>query len=98
MKKLGIAALMMAVAAPTIVVPTTAAGAQGYYRTYNGHRHYYRYRCKKSSGTTGLIAGGAHRPIGAAFADGLAGDDEACHRAVEHLGAQAGDVDPQKRI
>ena len=77
MKKIGIAMLMAAVAAPTaVVVPTTAAGvsAQGYYRTYNGRRQYYRYRCKKSSGTTGLIAGGAGGAlIGSALGGGTVG-------------------------
>ncbi|NIJ07718.1 opacity protein-like surface antigen [Sphingomonas vulcanisoli] len=71
--KLGIAALIAAVAAPTIV-PVAPADAQGYYRTYNGHRHYYRYRCKKSSGTTGLIAGGAGGAVlGSALGGGTAG-------------------------
>ncbi|NIJ07719.1 hypothetical protein FHS31_001315 [Sphingomonas vulcanisoli] len=63
--KLGIAALIAAVAAPSIV-PIAPADAQGYYRTYNGHRHYYRYRCKKSKGTTGLLAGAGGGGLGAA--------------------------------
>jgi uncharacterized protein YcfJ len=32
--------------------------AQTQERVYQGHnRHHYRYRCKRSSGTTGLVAG-----------------------------------------
>lgn len=51
MKKLLTAALIAAVAAP--IIPA-AADAQS--RTYHGRS--YRHRCKTSSGTTGLIAGG----------------------------------------
>jgi outer membrane lipoprotein SlyB len=54
------AGLLMPVAA---TVPTSAAVAQSHRhhsRTYHGRdRHYYRHHCQKSSGTTGLIAGGA---------------------------------------
>jgi len=28
-------------------------------RSYYGRHHYYHYRCKRSSGTTGLVLGGA---------------------------------------
>jgi len=45
--------IMAAVVAPTMV-PTAA---EAHY--YHGHDRYYRYHCKRSSGTTGLIAGGA---------------------------------------
>lgn len=65
--KIGLAVLIAAVAAPTaVVVPTAGVSAQGYYRTYNGKRHYYRYRCKKSKGTTGLLAGAGGGGLGAA--------------------------------
>jgi outer membrane lipoprotein SlyB len=59
MKKLIAAALMVAVAAPTAL--PVAASAQGYYHTYKGKdgRYHRVYRCKRSSGTTGAIAGAA---------------------------------------
>jgi hypothetical protein len=57
MKKLIATALMVAVAAPTAL--PVAASAQGYYHTYKGRdgRYHRVYRCKRSSGTTGAIAG-----------------------------------------
>lgn len=56
MKKVLAAALMVAVATPTVVIEPAAA--QRTYRGSDGRYHHYRYRCKKSSGTTGLVAGG----------------------------------------
>jgi len=55
---MALGALSLAVPA-TMVVPVSKAEAQ---RTYHGKRHHYRStrgRCRHSSGTTGLIAGGA---------------------------------------
>jgi hypothetical protein len=50
-------------AMPAVVSAPAAAAQTRHYqhgKTYHGKtRHYYRHRCKKSSGTTGLIAGGA---------------------------------------
>jgi len=62
MKKLVLAVLAAAVTVPT-VAPTVVAQGNGYYRDRDGHSYRgrngrYRYRCKRSSGTTGLVAGG----------------------------------------
>ena len=54
MKKLALVALMTAVTVPT-ALPTAASAQQ--YRTYRGSDGHY-YRCKRSSGTTGAVAGG----------------------------------------
>ena len=81
MKKLALVALMTAVTVP-VVVPQVAF-AQDYrtdrdsngneYRSYRGNDGHY-YRCKKSSGTTGLIAGGAGGAlVGNALGGGLLG-------------------------
>ena len=66
--KLLTAAVMAAVAAP-VAIP---AGADAQTRTYHGRS--YHYRCKRSSGTTGLIAGGAGGAlVGNALGGGLLG-------------------------
>ena len=74
-KTLVFAALMAMVTAP-VAVPT-AASAQGYSkgdRVYHGSNRRYRHRCKKSSGTTGLIAGGAGGALaGSALGGGTLG-------------------------
>jgi uncharacterized protein YcfJ len=57
MKKIAIAAMMALTTAPLMMPP--AADAQSRHRTYRGYDRDYRYRCKRSKGTTGLIAGGA---------------------------------------
>ena len=57
--KFTLALLMTAVAAP-VMMPAPAV-AQGYYdrnHVYHGRNRSYRYHCKRSSGTTGLVAGG----------------------------------------
>ena len=65
--KLLTAALMAAVAAP--VIPATADAQR---RTYHGRSH--RYKCKTSSGTTGLVAGGVGGGlIGSALGGGTVG-------------------------
>ncbi len=50
-------------AAASLAMPVAVsapAAAQSHHRTYHGHdSRYHRHHCKKSSGTTGLIAGGA---------------------------------------
>jgi hypothetical protein len=51
--------------AASLMVPIAAAPAPALaqHHTYHGrntyHHYHHRYRCKRSSGTTGLIAGGA---------------------------------------
>lgn len=58
MKKFLAAAMMVAVAAPTVMVePAFAQG--GYWHTYKGRdgKVHRVYRCKRSSGTTGAVAG-----------------------------------------
>lgn len=54
------AALLAPVAAPA---PVAAAS---HYHTYKGRDGRYHYRCKKSSGTTGLLAGAGGGGLGAA--------------------------------
>jgi hypothetical protein len=60
-KKLILAALAVTIAAPTAM--PSAAFAQDYDhrgdRDYRGRDRSYYEHCKKSSGTTGLVAGGA---------------------------------------
>lgn len=64
-KPLLVSALVATVAtALPVVVPTTAAVAQTH--TYHGPSRHYRYRCKKSKGTTGLLAGAGGGGLGAA--------------------------------
>ena len=68
--KLGIAVLMAAVTAP-VAVPAPVQARTHY---YHGHSHYYRYHCRRSSGTTGLIAGGAGGALlGSALGGGTLG-------------------------
>ena len=64
--KLALLAVAAMIATP--VAMPTAASAEGHYkngryykdgRTYYGRGGHYRYRCKKSSGTTGALVGGA---------------------------------------
>jgi hypothetical protein len=55
-RKFLIATLAAAIAAP-MAVPAPAMAYDHHY--YRGHDRHYHYRCKRSSGTTGLIAGGA---------------------------------------
>jgi opacity protein-like surface antigen len=58
--KMALAAMAAMMLAP-VALPS-AATAQGYHhgdRVYHGSDRRYRHRCKRSSGTTGLIAGGA---------------------------------------
>lgn len=63
-KKLALAALAAIVAVPT-ALPAPAM-AEHHDRDYRGNDGDYRYRCKKSNGTTGTIAG--------AVGGGLAGN------------------------
>lgn len=64
--KLGIAFLIAAVAAPMGVPSfTTAAEARDSY-VYRGKDGRYHRKCKKSKGTTGLIAGAGGGGLGAA--------------------------------
>ncbi|MGI4733256.1 MAG: glycine zipper 2TM domain-containing protein [Janthinobacterium lividum] len=53
---MAVAALGLAVPAATIV-PTTKAEAQSRYRHHYRGSGYSHYRCRRSSGTTGTIAG-----------------------------------------
>ena len=60
MKKLTTAVLAAMIAVPTASVVPTAAANAGYYdshHVYHGSNGRYRYRCRRSSGTTGTIAG-----------------------------------------
>lgn len=57
-KILGLA-LMTAVAMPVAVAPQAAFAKKHYSKTYKSQPRSYRYRCKRSSGTTGLVAGAA---------------------------------------
>jgi uncharacterized protein YcfJ len=58
MRKQATALALGALITVTGIVPEQAF-AQTRDRVYHGRdaRHHYRYRCKKSSGTTGLVAG-----------------------------------------
>jgi hypothetical protein len=57
--KLVLAAMAAAVATP-VALPAPAMARHHYDdRDYHGRDGDYRYHCKRSSGTTGLIAGGA---------------------------------------
>lgn len=72
MKKVVLATMAVMMTAP-VAVPAPAMahgwGAGDRDRYYQGRNGRYRYRCKKSSGTTGLVAGGA----GGALAGNLLG-------------------------
>ena len=57
MKRKFILAAMAAVIATPVAVPTPALAR--HHHEYYGRDGRYHYRCKRSSGTTGLIAGGA---------------------------------------
>lgn len=73
MKKIMLAALAAAVTVPTIA-PEAAFARHRDERVYRGDSHRYQYRCKRSSGTTGLIAGGAGGAIlGSALGGGAIG-------------------------
>jgi hypothetical protein len=47
---------LAAVAMPTLA-PAPAFAEGDHARVYHGRHGYYRYRCKKSNGTTGLVLG-----------------------------------------
>ena len=55
MRNLMMAAAALGLAVPAATVPISAASAQTYHH-YRG-RTYHHYRCRRSSGTTGLVAG-----------------------------------------
>lgn len=59
MKRKFILAAMAAVVATPVAIPAPAMARHHYDRDYHGRDGRYHYRCKRSSGTTGLIAGGA---------------------------------------
>lgn len=57
MKKYAAIFALGAMVSTGMVMPEQAA-ARSSERVYHGHNtHHYRYRCKRSSGTTGLVAG-----------------------------------------
>jgi outer membrane lipoprotein SlyB len=65
MRKIILAATMMAFTAPAMMavsVPAEARDNRKYHRTNDGVRYWRgndgRYRCKKNNGTTGLLVGG----------------------------------------
>jgi len=71
--KIILAALSVAVLTPA-VVPDAAFARHRDERVYRGDSHRYAYRCKRSSGTTGLIAGGAGGALlGSALGGGTLG-------------------------
>ncbi len=59
MKSKFILAAMAAVVATPVAIPAPALARHHYDRSYHGHNGRYHYRCKRSSGTTGLLVGGA---------------------------------------
>jgi len=65
MKRLIAAAALAATLSTSAIVPTAAQA-----KTYRGHDRYHHYHCKRSSGTTGLLLGGAG---GALAANALGG-------------------------
>ena len=65
--KLAAAAMALMITVPAIAPPALAQT----HRTYHGRSHY---RCKRSSGTTGLVAGGVGGAVvGNALGGGLVG-------------------------
>jgi hypothetical protein len=66
MRKTVLLSAMIATAAATapVVMPTAATAADPH--VYHGGAHHYRHRCKRSSGTTGLLAGAGVGGLGAA--------------------------------
>jgi hypothetical protein len=62
MKKTLLGALIAATVIPA-AVPTVAFASE---RSYHGHDRRHHYRCKRSSGTTGLLAGAGAGGLGAA--------------------------------
>jgi hypothetical protein len=65
MRKTMLLTAMIASAAVTVpaALPSPAIAAE---RVYHGSAHRYHYRCKRSSGRTGLIAGAGGGGLGAA--------------------------------
>lgn len=69
-KKLMLAAMAAVMVAPAMI--PVEASAQ--HHRYRGHDRRYAYRCKRSSGTTGLVAGGVGGGlIGSALGGGTLG-------------------------
>jgi hypothetical protein len=96
MRKIILAAAMMAVTAPAMMAVTTPAEARDrndrrYHRTHDGVQYWRgndgRYRCKKNNGTTGLLIGG----VGGALA-GRAIDTHGDRTVGTLLGAAGGAV------
>jgi len=58
------AMLATVTAAAPVVMPTAATAADPH--VYHGTNHRYHYRCKRSKGTTGLLAGAGGGGLGAA--------------------------------
>ena len=70
--KLSIIAMASLIATPVAISVPTQASAE--YHHYYGHGGHYRYRCRRSSGTTGAIAGGVGGAvIGNAIGGGVLG-------------------------
>ncbi len=70
--KLATAAMALMIAVPAVAPPVLASSASAQSsRTYHGRS---QYRCKRSSGTTGLVAGGVGGGlVGHALGGGVAG-------------------------
>ncbi len=65
MKKLLMSAAAVAMVAP-VAVPLPVAAATHYDHSYHGRGGRYHYRCRRSKGTTGLLAGAGVGGVGAA--------------------------------
>ncbi|MFT3977312.1 MAG: hypothetical protein QM688_09395 [Sphingomonas bacterium] len=68
-------ALIMSAVSASLMVPVATLPSSADARTYNrGTQQHHHYRCKRSSGTTGLIAGGAGGAlVGNALGGGVLG-------------------------
>ena len=65
LKKMMMLATLAAMVGP-VVIPAPAIAAGRYEQTYRGKGGHYNYRCRRSHGTTGLLAGAGVGGLGAA--------------------------------
>jgi hypothetical protein len=65
LKKLLMSAAAVAMVAP-VAVPAPVAAQDHYQHSYHGRGGHYRYRCKRSKGTTGTLVGAGVGGLGAA--------------------------------
>lgn len=64
--KLVIVAVAFLIGAPLSAASAAAAQPTSHAQVYRGHGGHYRYRCRRSSGRTGLLAGAGGGGLGAA--------------------------------